>query len=64
MDELKEGRENTQHPSAPVEPGMLKAVRGGSWFGRPDLCRSAAQHHDAHSARHDFTGFRVVCEPV
>ncbi|MEO1792161.1 MAG: bifunctional serine/threonine-protein kinase/formylglycine-generating enzyme family protein [Cyanobacteria bacterium J06629_19] len=64
MDDLFEGREYTPHPSDPVEPGMLKAVRGGSWFGRPDLCRSAAQHHDAHSARHDFTGFRVVCEPV
>ncbi len=35
-------------------------VRGGSWYGRPDYCRSASRVGAASDGRNGRTGFRVV----
>ncbi|NCS12177.1 MAG: SUMF1/EgtB/PvdO family nonheme iron enzyme [Microcystis aeruginosa G13-09] len=41
---------------------QIRVLRGGSWYGDPDLCRSAYRGHDAwrDGIDNDF-GFRVVC---
>ncbi|MDJ0714206.1 MAG: bifunctional serine/threonine-protein kinase/formylglycine-generating enzyme family protein [Prochloraceae cyanobacterium] len=35
-------------------------VRGGSWYGYPDYCRSACRFLNTRINRHDNLGFRVV----
>ena len=44
--------------------GMVRVVRGGSWFNIPNYCRSAARQKYPSSGRYDLVGFRVVCVPV
>ena len=49
--------------SARISSEKMKILRGGSWYGIPDFCRSA------YRSRYDFddlsstVGFRVVCFP-
>jgi eukaryotic-like serine/threonine-protein kinase len=35
-------------------------LRGGSWIGNPDLCRSSNRSKNAHDHRYHTNGFRVV----
>jgi formylglycine-generating enzyme required for sulfatase activity len=37
-------------------------LRGGSWYARPQLCRSAARIAFDPDQRRPYFGFRVVCE--
>ncbi|MEB3189179.1 MAG: formylglycine-generating enzyme family protein [Snowella sp.] len=39
-----------------------RVLRGGSWNGRPRLCRSAARNHFNPDFRSIYVGLRVVCE--
>jgi formylglycine-generating enzyme required for sulfatase activity len=38
-----------------------RTLRGGSWFDRPDNCRSASRMLSEPTNRHFSMGFRVVC---
>jgi formylglycine-generating enzyme required for sulfatase activity len=46
----------------PAAPGQ-RVVRGGSWFDRPQRCRSAFRLAYEPYQRVFNVGFRVVCEP-
>jgi formylglycine-generating enzyme required for sulfatase activity len=39
----------------------VKLLRGGSWYGNPDYCRSAYRHYGNLAYDYDGIGFRVVC---
>ena len=56
--------ENTaqKDPAGPAS-GMVKVVRGGSWFNIPNYCRSAARQKYPSAGWYDLVGFRVVCVP-
>lgn len=41
--------------------GDARVVRGGSWFHRPQYCRSACRRVYAPGSSHAYIGFRVVC---
>jgi formylglycine-generating enzyme required for sulfatase activity len=41
----------------------LRLLRGGSWFGRPQDCRSAARGRNRPVSRDSDGGFRVCCLP-
>ena len=43
------------------ETSGLKVVRGGSWNGIPNVCRSAIRGNDTRDDRSDIIGFRAVC---
>jgi len=45
-----------------AQPGLRRAVRGGSWFVRSDLARSACRASHWPWQRVFDVGFRVVCE--
>ncbi|PSN17532.1 formylglycine-generating enzyme family protein [filamentous cyanobacterium CCP5] len=38
-----------------------RLVRGGSWYGYPDICRSAIRYRNSRDDRNDVIGLRVVC---
>jgi formylglycine-generating enzyme required for sulfatase activity len=38
-----------------------RILRGGSWYDRPGLCRSANRYRDTPRYRDYYYGFRVVC---
>jgi formylglycine-generating enzyme required for sulfatase activity len=38
-----------------------KLLRGGSWNGNPELCRSAYRYNDNLDYSLNYIGFRVVC---
>lgn len=40
-----------------------RSLRGGSWFNRPLLCRSASRYGERPAYSDDDVGFRVVCQP-
>jgi formylglycine-generating enzyme required for sulfatase activity len=40
-----------------------RLLRGGSWFGNPELCRSACRYDLTRDARNGLIGFRVCCAP-
>ena len=40
----------------------MKVVRGGSWYDRPQRCRSAVRLPYPHYQRVYNVGFRIVCE--
>ncbi|MEO1744728.1 MAG: formylglycine-generating enzyme family protein [Cyanobacteria bacterium J06629_9] len=40
-----------------------KVLRGGSWFGYPENCRSAYRYYYGPDLRDNHLGFRVVCLP-
>jgi formylglycine-generating enzyme required for sulfatase activity len=45
-----------------AEPNGEKVVRGGSWYDRPERCRSSfRQAYRAEQGVYDV-GFRVICE--
>jgi formylglycine-generating enzyme required for sulfatase activity len=48
-------------PTGPAE-GILRSVRGGSWYDYPTPLRSAARGRDYAPNHVDDHGFRVVCE--
>lgn len=49
-------------PRGPADSMGKKVVRGGSWYDRPDRCRSAfRQAYPACQSVYDV-GFRVICE--
>jgi formylglycine-generating enzyme required for sulfatase activity len=49
-------------PAVPPDSLRKKVVRGGSWYDRPDRCRSAfRQAYPACQPVYDV-GFRVICE--
>ncbi|NCA72185.1 MAG: hypothetical protein EOM91_19340, partial [Sphingobacteriia bacterium] len=54
------GSEQTpsENPTGP-ESGYLRVVRGGSWSGIADYCRSACRDRLGPSGRDDFLGFRL-----
>ncbi|MEM1239733.1 MAG: formylglycine-generating enzyme family protein [Cyanobacteria bacterium P01_H01_bin.26] len=39
----------------------LRVLRGGSWYGNPEFCRSAFRDDYTPGDRSDNSGFRVVC---
>jgi formylglycine-generating enzyme required for sulfatase activity len=41
----------------------LRLLRGGSWFDRPQNCRSAYRSRNHPGARDHYGGFRVCCLP-
>jgi formylglycine-generating enzyme required for sulfatase activity len=43
--------------------GMLKAIRGASFYAGPETARLAARNVDSADGRSVLTGFRVVAEP-
>jgi formylglycine-generating enzyme required for sulfatase activity len=43
--------------------GREKVRRGGSWFGKGTLCRSANRNRSHPASRYRTTGFRLVMEP-
>jgi uncharacterized protein (TIGR02996 family) len=47
----------------PVGGGFRRAMRGGSWFDRPERCRSAYRYAAEHGRREDCAGCRVVLCP-
>ncbi len=44
-----------------LDGNNTKAIRGGSWFNDPLLCRSAFRYNNSRDNRDDDIGFRVVC---
>lgn len=48
--------ENPQGPPS----GKARAIRGGSWRNRPELCRPSVSLGDAPDYRSNFIGFRVA----
>jgi formylglycine-generating enzyme required for sulfatase activity len=48
----------SENPSGP-ESGSFRVVRGGSWHGVADYCRSARRDGIGPSDRHDYLGFRL-----
>jgi formylglycine-generating enzyme required for sulfatase activity len=46
-------------PTGPVT-GSFHVYRGGSWYDRGDLCRSAVRYNYASSLMGDSIGFRIV----
>jgi formylglycine-generating enzyme required for sulfatase activity len=46
------------------EGTVARAVRGGSWYDDPGLCRAAFRYWDHPDDRLDLLGFRVVCCPI
>ncbi|MBC1195642.1 SUMF1/EgtB/PvdO family nonheme iron enzyme [Microcystis aeruginosa BLCCF158] len=36
-------------------------LRGGSWYGNPNYCRSAYRYYNNRRVNNDSNGFRVVC---
>ena len=49
----------TEDPIGP-DSGKFRVLRGGSWFNRPDLTRSANRIGSAPDFRYNRTGFRVA----
>ncbi|MBE9260373.1 formylglycine-generating enzyme family protein [Dolichospermum sp. LEGE 00246] len=43
------------------ESSNRKLLRGGSWYGHPENCRSASRHYHGLDLDSDDIGFRVVC---
>jgi formylglycine-generating enzyme required for sulfatase activity len=37
-----------------------RALRGGSWDGRPPIVRAAFRHYGDQSGRGDYLGFRLA----
>ena len=54
------GSSPQKDPSGP-EDGVLRVVRGGSWFDYPLPLRSACRGRNLASNKADDHGFRVVC---
>jgi len=40
--------------------GTFRVLRGGSWYGNEDLCRSASRRGDGPDTRYNNHGFRLV----
>jgi len=49
-------------PTGPIK-GNFRVLRGGSWFGLPATCRSAARDENDRWSRSDYVGFRVAVDP-
>ena len=47
-------------PVGPMEEGVARVVRGGSWFGVAEFCRSASRYWRAPGFRSDLLGFRLL----
>jgi formylglycine-generating enzyme required for sulfatase activity/tRNA A-37 threonylcarbamoyl transferase component Bud32 len=58
---------NENYINAPINGSALisrskrKLVRGGSWVGNPEDCRSASRDYIILVLNYDLIGFRVVC---
>jgi formylglycine-generating enzyme required for sulfatase activity len=46
-----------------AEEDKSRLLRGGSWVGRPQDCRSARRNRNHPDIRYDVRGFRVCCLP-
>jgi formylglycine-generating enzyme required for sulfatase activity len=46
-------------PTGP-DTGTFRVLRGGSWYGSPQHCRSASRLRDSPAARYGLIGFRVA----
>jgi formylglycine-generating enzyme required for sulfatase activity len=62
-------RKGQYDPSAPDETdpegppkGIARVLRGGSWYGVAENCRSASRDKNAPNNRHNSFGFRVVLD--
>ena len=55
-------KENESYSDKNEENKPYSLLRGGSWLGIPDVCRSAARvFYDLREYRNFNIGFRVVC---
>jgi uncharacterized protein (TIGR02996 family) len=52
-------RSRRQDPPGPPA-GSSRVIRGGSWGGPGQFCRSALRHRDGPTGRHSYLGFRVA----
>jgi len=52
----------TETRAATFAEGRARVLRGGSWYQRPDVCRSAKRDWTQPSRSLHLVGFRVVCE--
>lgn len=46
---------------ASLQENLYRLIRGGSWYGVPDNCRSALRGRNYPVIRNNGIGFRVVC---
>ncbi|NEO68310.1 SUMF1/EgtB/PvdO family nonheme iron enzyme, partial [Moorena sp. SIO3H5] len=54
--------ENQSYSAKNDEKSPYSVLRGGSWLGDPDYCRSAFRSFDITREDRDFnSGFRLVC---
>ena len=51
----------SRDPQGP-ENGAERVLRGGSWVSTPRTCRVASRVWSDPSRRHNYVGFRVVCQ--
>ena len=49
-------------PTGP-DSGVLRVLRGGSWYFRPFNCRSASRDGNSPDNRINYTGFRLARTP-
>lgn len=47
-------------PWVPPQPGSPRAVRGGSWLGDAQYCRSSVRHYVGSGLRYDRVGARLM----
>lgn len=50
--------------SSASENERYRAVRGGSWYVRPEGCRAAVRNWSRPDYRYDYLGFRLVVCPI
>jgi len=61
--EILRNYENTKNLDRPVSASTrypMRACRGGSWFEKPNRCRSANRGGAGEDTRFDFGGFRII----
>lgn len=59
FDEKAYGATGVTDPKGPAA-GLLRALRGGSWYSQADRCRAAFRGGNNPTSRFTFVGFRVV----